>query len=1072
MNSDGTSTPATPPQSPRQPTASRRNNVYKSLFIAVGAIAFSVTALVTVLSRVNPSVLSQALTTFRGWPFPLQALGVLAALVVIAVLALWYPVRQTIDDRQQQRNISIGMQEALENTATDDVPQIRTTLTSIYGLLVETFLGDNSTRRQPQAGDLAPREAPEVLPAGDAPSEAVKPQDDAQFAPPDIFIGRHDELAWLEERLKSHQGDKDTTAIIGITGMGKTALASKAIDRIKNHNFADGIARVQCAGMHNPVEIVRHSLERVDPGRRLPPTGNLDVLHEVSEELLGGKDILIVLDGIEPDVQVGLVVRALRTKERSAHILITTTTSITPPLSTAENQLSLKPLKVIRGADGAETDEALELFARYAGMDSAKELGNHTDAAKAIVAALERHTYSIQLIGGYVQGQSDILPGLADDITRLKEGALPPGIDGILKPVWAAITTTVNALPPDARRLLFAIGAFGTEEAGRPAVQRVGMSLDLSDTDGSIRTIVQRELMESFETSTMPSDSDRNRLKIHALLHVYIARSLASSAWADDQRVAKDAIASYYAEYSQRYDRSDPSRNTQRALTPDAANITHALDWAIERNQHAIVTILTHSMRRYWYDRWQNETSLRYLPTGVDAAELLVSRARLAKNDAEVRVNLERAANLAFVHGRVLRRAGRLAEAEPYFKRELRFRRRHQPREYVAEAEALYQLAQLERSRGNMRKALRYCNKGLSILRWHSRAYAGSITRYSDEYALPFALLYAQKGRIERSRGYLQKANRLFREALPLFEQVGDLREQGVVWGYLGRIARVRGDVREAESYFKQSNELARQVYDYRGEGVVATQLGRLERTRGVLVNAEGLFEDGYKKALQVLDRQAEAVNLNYLGRIAISRGQVARAEEYFKRSVHVAEEINDRLDYGVGLGYLGRIARQRENMRGARLNFLKALKILREVEDRRGQSLILAQLALVESDTRQFWRAHWHIWRSLRLIRKIGDKRSEGNNLMYLGQVYYAQRNLPAAKANLDRAIERARHVEDRDGEAEALLWLGMTVALNGDTEQAAHCYTTCRAIAKEAGNERIWAEADRRYTKPLSNV
>ena len=85
----------------------------------------------------------------------------------------------------------------------------------------------------------------------------------------------------------------------------------------------------------------------------------------------------------------------------------------------------------------------------------------------------------------------------------------------------------------------------------------------------------------------------------------------------------------------------------------------------------------------------------------------------------------------------------------------------------------------------------------------------------------------------------------------------------------------------------------------------------------------------------------------------------------------------------------------------------------------------------------------------------------------MYLGQVYYAQRNLAAAKANLDRAIERARNVEDRDGEAEALLWLGMTVALNGDAEQAARCYTTRRAIAKEAGNERIWAEADRRYTK-----
>lgn len=991
-------------------------------------VVAALAAIVGALSKLSPRLLTQALTIFFGWPWYYQAPAILTGLIIIAVVAAGKQIVQNIQQATTQRLITDGAADAITETVAPDIGQTRRWLERIYGLLDVRF--PSPAPRIRPIGVSAADQAPDAPVLGVQEPERTQPHDDVQFAPPANWVNREHELERLTQRLLAHCYEEDVTTVIGISGIGKTALVAKAVEQIKNQRYGDSIALVWCAGLHDPVAVVRKCLERVDPKRRIPLTLDLTALQQMSEELLGGRGFLLVLDGVEPSLPLASVVRALRTERRSAHILITTTMTPTIDVAPVASQLHLDPMQ----KDDLGRDDALELFAKYAGLTSSADFGERLEYAMEIVEALERHTYALQLMGGYLQGSVHILKGVADDVKRLKEGVVTTGVEAVLWPVWVALTKVVNELPDEPRILLFAfVSAFGGTEAGRRATRAIGSALGLSDVDTAIHALVQNELMQSFETKTMPEHSDRHRLRIHTLLRGYLNKHLIELDWEERSNQARDALVTYYAvRYIKWYDdRPDPTRITQRALSPDADNITNALEWAVRRNQHEHVVALAHGMRRFWHDRWLNDKTQRFMPTAVASATLLANKARKRSDEQFYQ---GRAADLAFTLGRVYRRIGRLPDAEPLFLQDLEFRKRHH--QYSAQAESLHQLAQLERSRGRMHKALDYCGRGLGVVRWHiPRGSNGSdvVVQNIKQFLQAKGLLIAQQGRIERSRGNLRRADALFAQAYDLFKQTDDKLEQGVALGYRGRIARVLGNITDAEDFFDRSNALAREVYDFRGQGVIATQRGRIARTHGELETAKRAFIDGLNKAEQVQDKQAVAVNLNYLGRIANSEGNTLEAEEKFNQALQIAREIDDRLDEGVNLGYLGRVARKREFLTGARAYFMQSLKILREVEDRRGEALNLSELALVDIESGYLFRAARELKRSLKLIRLVGDKRSKGSILLYQGRLDVARRNMPAARLHFAEARDVARAQGDIEGTKEAQQWLGTVCATAG---------------------------------------
>lgn len=1015
--------------------AALRRIVYGFVFFILAVIAVA-----SVLSKLNVKLILEAAIAFWGWPRLVESLVVVATLIIIGLIARGIQFYQDYQNRVQQGNVSIGVMGAILLTIVTPLGAMLTLLHRIVDLLEMIAKAFASVGPSKPQFSLSSSRKITPLPASPLADDSGEMAITVATSSSDIFIGRERDLSWLTHRLLTHTYEQDTTFIYGISGIGKSALVTRAIERIQSVRFQDAVVQIPCGGYKSHPAVLYAVLAAVDSKRTLAPDLSVEVLKHASEQLLHDKERLLILDGVQPGVLLGEVVRVLRTKHHMAHILVTTSSAPTADVAPADRVRHLESLRVEYAQDGTEIDQALELFAQYSGLNTSSDFGEYRPYAVSIVESLERHTYSLQLIGAYVQNQLHILRGVAKEIEDFTSGSdtrgVTPGIEGVLTPVFYALDTAFRALSVDAQRLLVGfVVAFAHGEAGRRATRYVSDALGIYDKDGAIHMLLMRQLMDSSLKATMPVGSDHHRLHIHSLLLGYIRHVVDQQDWSTEVELARNGAATFYARYMLKYGGRDPERTYQKALELDARNISRSLEWAVDHNQHQEVSSIAHGMRRYWHDLWLSGQSERFLTTAKESARLLADEARRQRNSAEEKLQRERAADMSFTLARVFRRTGRLRNAEPLFKLDLAYRKGQG--QYAEEAEALHQLAQLERSRGRMGEGLRYCQMGLDVVNRHLPRNSQRITKEHEPLLQVKGLLLAQQGRIERSRGNLQHAKRLFEQAYELFLKSHDGLEQGVALGYLGRIARVLGNLDEAREYFERSKELARQVNDVRGLGVIETQFGRIKRMQGDLKGAKAAFEKGLSLAQQVSDRTAEAVNRNYLGRIANSEGDSVEAEIQFGKSLEISRDIEDRLEQGVNLHYLGRIARQRGLFKQARRRLNSSLKILRDVEDARGEALVLGQIALIDIAQRHYLRARWRLNRSLRLITKVGDRRSEGAVSMYLGQLDVATRNYRAAQSHFKLALTRAIEVEDVSGQREAQEELDKLPARYGGVER-----------------------------------
>jgi hypothetical protein len=124
----------------------------------------------------------------------------------------------------------------------------------------------------------------------------------------DIFLHREEELTWLDEHLQP----KQTVAICGPGGMGKSALAARAVRRLDKARCPDGIVFHTFYG-HPKTET---ALQTIALAFHLPKEA--DVERQVALAL-GGKQALLILDGAEEADDL----RAITALQGTCGVLIT-----------------------------------------------------------------------------------------------------------------------------------------------------------------------------------------------------------------------------------------------------------------------------------------------------------------------------------------------------------------------------------------------------------------------------------------------------------------------------------------------------------------------------------------------------------------------------------------------------------------------------------------------------------------------------------------------------------------------------------------------------------------------------
>lgn len=682
----------------------------------------------------------------------------------------------------------------------------------------------------------------------------------------EIFVGRQNDREWLLNRLRRSQ--VTVSALWGLTGIGKTAVAGKVAEElIRQRRFPGGVVAIACQDLTAASDMIWQVLIRLDPYRRASKPDDLDELSRLARHLIVPGQTLIILDGARSDAETEIATNVLHQAEAS--ILLTLQEN--PPAT-------MVPREGVRQIAPLSLTDAVRLFTKVmqydvplANTQAPQDLEN---TIRRIVSHLACHTYAIKLVATSVGSLHLNLRKVADGLESQSRLTLPD--DRAQRAMMRAFRQSVATLPPEIQRLLTALAAFSTLEFGHDAALALAKELELGSPQEGIDTLILRSLVEKYVDNEMPADSDQTRLRVHPLVGSFIAdrfNSDSSPNWLPHMRdTSYRAVARYYAEYC--------NRTSDIALIADEANVVEVLEFAHMNGQREFEIDICLGMATFWRNHWRMELALRYLPSGVTAAEAAYSASRSTYDQLRV-------GRLLLIFGQVLLSTGQLDKTE----------------HYIGQALGIFQELGERTREGN----------ALMELGW-----------------------------VARQRARPSKAEEYFQRSLAIFQELELHRDEATSLHCLGEMAKFRRRFKEAEIYEKQSLRIRTEIGDAQGRAECLLFMGRIARQQGHYWRAERRVTEALQAFELLRDQRAIGACLLQLGRIAVRRSQrtfitrqmwLREGESLLKKAYEIACEIQERRGQGLALYHLALIADIRHNDGEAESKYRRALGIFEQVQ-------------------------------------------------------------------------------------------------------------------------------------------
>lgn len=610
---------------------------------------------------------------------------------------------------------------------------------------------------------------------------ASPPADDIMLPTTLDFVGRQKELDWLINTLKA----KRISMVRGMGGIGKSTLAAVAIKHLrKNGDYPDGMIIIDCKDLANANEVMECILAKLNvhnyPIQMHEGLSNTRLLKKIIE----GKNILILLDNIEPDLQLESLVPPLY--ELGASLLITARHPISSNILPREICYHLKALPL---------HEAMEVLSRAFGGKSVTELSSiEYDEVKKIVRCLDCHTFAVKLAGSHANDTGRELHALAEELKNLQYVVVLPDGENA-KAVAKIFTRSLEKLPLDARRLFIALSGFSSLDMGRKSIIDLARSLTIREPEMVIDLLIRRSLLDPYNALSKNLMGDLERIRLHPLLSTII--SLEFSKWTKEESdLIFSAICQYYLKY-------DAGKNL-KVIDLDLENITHSLEWAYQNKKYRNVISLAISIHDNICTFRRDAYILKCIPLAIDSSKKIV----VQEKDAQIVAIIEGMASLWMIYyASALKENQRLEEALTYAKDALSLAQKLQ--NPMGLGAAYEELGDIEKTLGHLDEALSHFNNALS--------YRQSADQQSAviENILNLSAVLHQQGRNE-------EAIRSLHRALEICDKV-ESNERSIVLkveGYLSLYEFVQIP-EDKEEYAKRaiiqalnlSDEFAIQVY-------------------------------------------------------------------------------------------------------------------------------------------------------------------------------------------------------------------------------------------------------------------
>jgi tetratricopeptide (TPR) repeat protein len=398
----------------------------------------------------------------------------------------------------------------------------------------------SSSEGSPSAADNGAGLAPRQLPADTA-----------------LFTGREEEIRHLLDLAErtaagATPGAVVISAIDGMGGVGKTALAVHAAHRLAEH-FPDGQFFLDLCGFtqdtapREPGDALAGMLAALGvPPRQVPE--HLDARAALYRERLAGTRTLVVLDNAADEAQV----RPLLPAASGCLVLVTSRRrlkalddAVPVPLDVLPEEQAVALLRRAARMSGEPADEAL--------WERAADLCGCLPLALVIAGALLR-----------TGGKAWDLARLIDRLTPRPAGRELSGYTDEVRSVSAVFDLSYRSLPPDGQVLYRRLGLLPGHEIDAYAAAAL-LDADLEQADRLVQQLADHSLL---------AGASPGRYRIHDLIRSH-ASSLAAVDSGDECEAAVGRVLEYYRHTAQR---SEALVSTASRPEPDGAAPRHAPD--------------------------------------------------------------------------------------------------------------------------------------------------------------------------------------------------------------------------------------------------------------------------------------------------------------------------------------------------------------------------------------------------------------------------------------------------------------------------------------------------------------
>jgi len=271
-----------------------------------------------------------------------------------------------------------------------------------------------------------------------------------------------------------------------------------------------------------------------------------------------------------------------------------------------------------------------------------------------------------------------------------------------------------------------------------------------------------------------------------------------------------------------------------------------------------------------------------------------------------------------------------------------------------------------------------------------------------------------------------RRALALYRRALDLWREVGDVDEEGQTLNRIGLVLAFLGEDEEAAAWYRRALDRFGEIGLQHSQAEILINLGDLRQSR-----EPGEALGFYRRSLEIwrqLDEPGRmAPVLLRLGRVHCRLGEETEALADFDHALELAREPGTRTRI---LNSLGVCQRQLGDAEGALASYRRALELAREAGDEELEAAALSNLGVVHRRRGEFRQALDAYHQALEINRRRGQLREVADVRFNLGIAKVGLGRLEEARTLFREALELYRVQEapfDAFRTERNLAWIGI---------------------------------------------